>query len=75
MSKTIPNQVSKIAVREGCNHIEFVGAYKGREVYSVSSVDEDSFPVPTGLPMLVLWNGERTEVISGSESLNILSHF
>lgn len=75
MNKNIPNQVQHIADQEGCNSIEYVGKYKNDEVYSLGEVDENGIPVPTGLPLLVLWNGERAETVSGQKSLDILSRF
>ena len=70
----IPAGVHAIADKEGCNHIERVGAVDGFEVFSLSEVDEESgIPIPTGFPLLVLWNGEAIKIVSGEKSLRLLS--
>ncbi len=78
MSKTIPNKVRDVAANEGCNHVEYVGTIEGNtrshEVFSISEVDENGLPIPTGLPVLVLWDGEEVEeVVTGARSLKLLS--
>lgn len=80
MSKTIPEKVRETAANEGCNHVEFVGTIEGNtrnhDVYSISEVDKDGLPVPTGLPVLILWDGEDVEeVVYGARSLKLLSRF
>lgn len=73
MSKNIPNKVQQIADQECCNSVRKVGQYMGRDVYGLGSVDDEGLPIPTGLPLLVLWNGEKTEVVTGEKSLELLS--
>ena len=75
MNKTIPEAVRQIAERECCNSINYVGEYEGKQVYTISEVEEDGSKPPTGLPVLVLWDGKQTDIISGYLSLDILSHF
>lgn len=70
----IPAGVHAVADMKGCNHIERVGAVDGYEVFSLSEVDEESgIPIPTGFPLLVLWNGDATKIVSGEKSLRLLS--
>mgnify|MGYP007101829493 CR=1 FL=1 len=85
MSKTIPNKVREVAANEGCNHVEFVGTIvvgtiegntRSHDVFSISEVDENGLPIPTGLPVLILWDGEEVEeVVTGARSLKLLSRF
>lgn len=78
MSKNIPNKVSEVAADYGCNHVEYVGTIDGNtrshEVYSISETDEKGLPIPTGLPVLVLWDGDEVEeVVTGARSLQLLA--
>ena len=78
MSKNIPNKVSEVAADYGCNHVEYVGTIDGNtrshEVYSISETDEKGLPIPTGLPVLVLWDGEDVEeVVTGARRLKLLA--
>ncbi|MBR3455752.1 MAG: hypothetical protein IKH26_10545 [Bacteroidaceae bacterium] len=73
MEKNIPEQVRIIAESEACNRIHFCGVDKGSEVYSISEVNDEGQPIPTGLPVLVLWDGKETTIISGEDSLKLLS--
>lgn len=61
-----------IAEREVCNSIEYAGAYGGKDVYALGEVGDDGLPVPTGLPLLVLWDGRHTDIVSGMEGLKLL---
>lgn len=71
--KEIPKKVSEAADRMGCNSVEYVGVYKDAKVFGIGQVDEDGFPMPTGLPTLILWDGETAKIIGGEDSLLILS--
>ena len=71
-TRPIPPMVKTIADEEACNNIEYVGAYDGKDVYALGEVGDDGLPIPTGLPMLVLWDGKHTDVVSGEESLVLL---
>ena len=73
--KSIPKQVKEIADREACNSITYVGKHNGKEVYGIGEVDENGMAIPTGLPVLVLWDGETTEVVADYEALSLLSKF
>lgn len=73
MKKSIPNEVKRIADREACNSINYLGNLDGVEVYSLGEVDENGDPIPNGLPFLALWDGERVETVCGEESLDLLS--
>lgn len=77
-NKTIPNKVTEAAADNGCNHVEYLGVIEGNtrshEVYGISETDENGNPIPTGLPVLVLWDGEQVEeVVYGARSLALLS--
>lgn len=70
--KDIPKEVMEIADACFCGVI-YVGVFDGKDVYGEKPSDEYP-PEPTGLPSLILWDGEKTEIVSGIESLDILSH-
>lgn len=72
----IPKIVTETAEKHGLNGVSFVGEYKGARVFIEKGVtDEDGFPVPTGLPVLILLKDGKTEVISGLKALELLDRF
>lgn len=75
MDENIPKKVSEAADRMGCNSIEYVGVYKDAKVFGIGQVDKDGFPMPTGLPTLILWDGETAKIVGGEDSLLILTSF
>ncbi len=74
MNKKIPNAVREKAEKIYCNGIEYLGSLDGFEVYN-EHVDEQEMPEPTGLPVLILWDGTQVKIVDGIESLNLLSRF
>lgn len=74
MSKTVPNAVREKAEKIYCNDVEYIGKLDGLEVYR-EQADEQDTPEPTGLPVLILWDGNRVKTVSGIESLDLLSRF
>lgn len=71
----IPKIISQKAAEQGCNNVEYVGFYKDTKVFGIGQVDKDGFPMPTGLPTLILWDGETAKIVGGEECLLILSSF
>jgi len=72
MSKTIPNEVKQLAEQLFCGEPEYLGQAEGAEVYGERQGEENS-PAPTGLPVLILWDGSRARKVSGTDSLALLS--
>ena len=72
MSKTIPNEVTALAGKLFCGEAELVGVVDGSEVYAEHREGSEK-PDPTGLPTYILWNGRKTKVVSGLDSLDLLS--
>lgn len=71
-----------MAANEGCNHVEYIGTIEGvthnRDIFSISEVDKNGLSIPTGLPVLILWDEENAnidEIVTGAHSLKILSLF
>ena len=80
MSTIIPNNVIKVAADHGCNHVEYVDKINEsknvQEIYSKNEVDDDGYYVPSGLTVLILWNGKEVEeVVTSTPALELLSHF
>jgi hypothetical protein len=71
MKKNIPNEVKALAEDLFCEEPEYIGSIDGSEVYCEHQSDND--PAPTGLPTLILWNGNKAKVVSGTDSLHLLS--
>lgn len=57
---------------EACNRAEYVATTDRGEVYGLSLVDADGFPLPVGLPRLVIANGDKYTLIRGDEALKLL---
>lgn len=76
MSKTIPNEVKAAAKRLFPHGATYVGDVSGKEVYSAANdpyKEDSSQPAPTGLPTYLLWDGRQVEIVSGLDSLELLS--
>lgn len=71
MNKTIPNEVKALAEEVFCEEPEYLGSIDGSEVYREHQGENN--PDPTGLPTLILWNGNTAKVVSGTDSLQLLS--
>lgn len=72
------NTLSKIlnyALQQGetVNHVEKVGVISSEDVYALSLNDADGFPMPIGLPRLVVAKGDSFRLISGEEALHLLN--
>lgn len=71
---TVPPEVIKAAENIYCCEPEYLGIVDGFEVYHEKPDDED-FPLPTGLPVILLWDGKDVRVVSGTESFVYLDPF
>lgn len=60
---------------EAANHAEKVATIATGDVYSISLLDTDGFPMPVGLPRLVIANGKHYRLVTGEEALNLLASF
>ncbi|MBD5194610.1 MAG: hypothetical protein HDS16_01215 [Bacteroides sp.] len=60
---------------EGCNRAEYVSTTTSGDVYALSFVDDDGFPLPMGLPRLVIAKGENYNLITGEKALKMLESF
>lgn len=70
--KNIPSEVLKSAKDEACNSVEFCGTYQGEEVYSIGSVDSEGLPIPTGLPVFILYKDGNIRMVRGMKALDLL---
>ena len=60
---------------EVCNRAEYLSTTKSGDVYALSFVDNDGFPLPMGLPRLVIAKGENYSLITGDKALKMLESF
>jgi hypothetical protein len=67
--KTIPAEVIKAAENDGCNSVSYCGTCQGEEVYSIGFVDSEGQPVPTGLPVFILYKDGNIRMVRGMETL------
>ena len=64
----IPDKVKEEAMGLGDNiNIEYLGKYNGEDVFSVGFSEE----CDTGMPILVIYNGEEATLKIDDESLDI----
>ena len=73
MEKT-PNIIKALLKNLGLNHSERIDI-PDREVYVLSSVDDDGFFAPTGLPCLYEVTKEGAKRIEERESFEILEKY
>lgn len=67
----IPSRVVHFQKEYGCNHSEYVATVENGDVYSLSQIDNNGFPMPTGLPLFVLVKGNDCRVVSGENALEL----
>lgn len=60
---------------ERVNHAEKIGATADGDVYGLSLLDNHDFALPTGLPRLVIANGDNYSLITGNDALALLGSF
>lgn len=72
MEKTILN----FATNEGyiANHVERIAKYHNESIYALSLLDKDGTSLPTGLPILVVEENNKLQIIVGEEALRLLSN-
>lgn len=68
----IPAEVIRIQKEYGCNHSEYVATIENEDVYSLSRLDENGFPLPIGLPIFVLVKGDDCRVVDGNEGFELM---
>lgn len=54
------------------NSCKLIATTAGSRFYTLCFGDEDGFPIPTGLPLIVKVEGESLTLISGDKALNLL---
>ena len=68
----IPKIIQDIADKQGCNSVGFIGKIRGKDAFVMGRVDENGEAVPTGLPVIYLFDGKTVETIYGEEALELL---
>lgn len=68
----VPKIIQDIADKKGCNSVSFIGKRKGKDAFVMGYVDENGEAVPTGLPIIYLFDGKTVEIIGGEEGLELL---
>ena len=71
--KDIPRKVKLFSNKNGYNSIKFLGSIDNAFVYGLGVIDKDGTPIPTGLPNLILLQENEIKIVSGEESLKLLS--
>lgn len=68
----VPKIIQDIADKNGCNNVGFIGKRRGKDAFVMGYVDENGEAVPTGLPIIYLFDGKTVETIYGEEALDLL---
>lgn len=68
----VPKIIQEIADKNGCNKVCFIGKRRGKEAYGMGYIDKSGNPIPTGLPVLYLFDGKTVEIVGGEEALELL---
>lgn len=68
---TIPSGVLRYQEEYGCNRAEYITTIENEDIYSLSKVDDNGFPVPLGLPLFVLVKGDDCRVVDGEDGLEL----
>lgn len=66
-----PPAVLQYQKEYGCNHSEYIATLENEDVYSLSQIDDNGFPLPMGLPLFVLVKGNDCRVVSGEKALKL----
>lgn len=63
------------SIGETVNHAEKIGDTAQGEVYALSLLDDSGFPMPIGLPRLIISKGGKYTLITGEAALELSSSF
>jgi hypothetical protein len=69
----IPDKVREEAKHHG-NTIRHLGEYDGEQVFSVYTLDKHGDPLPTGMPILVFFNGTKARTEISEANLAVIAH-
>ena len=56
----------------GANEVENIASTKDGDVFALSLVDVNGFPLPVGLPNIVILKEDKLTLVSGSEALDLI---
>ena len=68
----VPKIIQDIADKHGCNNVIFIGKRRGKDAFIMGYVDKNGEAVPTGLPVIYLFDGNTIEIVGGEEGLELL---
>lgn len=68
----VPKIIQEKADKEGWNSVGFIGKRREKDAFTVGYVDENGEAVPTGLPVIYLFDGKTVETVYGEEALELL---
>ena len=67
----IPKQV-EIAAKGYGTHIDYLGEYKGEQVYEVYTPDKNGVGMETGMPILVFFDNKEARLEVSADNLTVL---
>ena len=56
----------------GANEVEKIASTKDGDVFELSLVDANGFPLPVGFPNVVILKEDKLTLVSGSEALDLI---
>lgn len=74
MNMDITNTILDFAYQNGvgANEVEKIASTKDGDVFALSLVDANGFPLPVGLPNIVILKEDKLTLVSGSEALGLI---
>ena len=74
MNMDITNTILDFAYQNGvgANEVEKIASTKDGDVFALSHVDANGFPLPVGLPNIVILKEDKLTLVSGSEALDLI---
>lgn len=68
----VPKIIQDIADKQGCNNVSSIGKVRGKDAFMMGYIDKNGEAVPTGLPVIYLFDGKTVETVYGEEALELL---
>ena len=74
MNMDITNTILDFAYQNGvgANEVEKIASTKDGDVFELFLVDANGFPLPVGLPNIVILKEDKLTLVSGSEALDLI---
>lgn len=69
--QAIPSVVVKYQNSYGYNHSEYIATIDDEDVYALSLLDDNGFPLPVGLPSFLCVRSGKCRRVTGEDALKL----